>query len=413
MGEVEGFDARAPPCLRRPPVVRLPSPAAPFEDAVDYPDDLLDREYMAEALRLAARIPRRPWPNPPVGAVVVQGRWVVGRGAHHGAGTDHAEVVALREAGEQARGATLYCTLEPCDHQGRTPPCAPAVLAAGVGRVVVAMRDPNPVSGGGLQRLREAGVDTRLGVLAEKALDLVWPFVATGAFDRPFVILKTATSLDGFFAPAPEGRAIGRPFYLTGPEARREVHCLRRWCDVVLVGRQTMVADAPRLDGRLAGPDDACPDTEPLPAYVDTGLSLATGWPRSYLVFAGVQAAAGPHRRLVEKNGGEVVPCDELDGHVDPRSLVARFHERGGHVLLVEGGPTLAASVLQHGLVDRWISYVAPVVLGSGVRWPTGHGNGVFRLTRTGRIGPDAEAVFDRLSFDETLVAVRGEEAAR
>jgi diaminohydroxyphosphoribosylaminopyrimidine deaminase / 5-amino-6-(5-phosphoribosylamino)uracil reductase len=413
MGEVEGFDSKAPPCLRRQPVVRPPFPAAPFEDAVDHPDDLVDRQFMAEALRLAARIPRRPWPNPPVGALVVREGRVVGRGAHHGAGTDHAETVAFREAGASTRGATLYCTLEPCNHQGRTPPCAPAVLAAGIARVVVSMRDPNPVSGGGLQRLREAGVETRLGVLAEGALDLVWPFVATEAFERPFVVLKTATSLDGFFARPPESHATAQPLYLTGPEARHDVHCLRRWCDVVLVGRQTMLVDAPQLDGRLVTQDDACPATEPIPAYVDTGLGLGAGWPRPHWVFAGVQAAAGPRRHLVEKNGGAVVPCDELDGHVDPRSLVARFRERGGHVLLVEGGPSLAASFLRQGLVDRWITYVAPLVLGDGVRWPTGSAQGTFHLTRAERIGPDAKAVFDRLSFDDTLAAVGGEEGAR
>ena len=223
------------------------------------------------------------------------------------------------------------------------------------------------------------------------------------------MVLKTATSIDGFFAPTVDGRPPGRPFYLTGDAARHDVHILRRWCDAVLVGSRTMATDAPRLDGRLVQTDDACPSEEPVPAYVDTGLRLAAGWRRSHRVFAGAQAAAGPRRRLVEDNGGEVVPCGELDGHVDPRSLLARFRERGGHVLLVEGGPTLAASFLRHGLVDRWISYVAPVVLGSGDRWPIWRGDGVFQLTRTGRVGADAKAVFDRLSFDDTLVAVGGE----
>ena len=157
---------------------------------------------MSEALRLAALVEHRPWPNPPVGAIVVRDGEVVGRGAHQGPGTAHAEVLALREAGARARGATLYCTLEPCNHQGRTPPCTPAVVASGVSRVVVAMRDPNPkVAGGGLERLLDAGIGITLGVCADDALELVWPFVATGAFRRPFVWLKTATSLDGRFAP--------------------------------------------------------------------------------------------------------------------------------------------------------------------------------------------------------------------
>ena len=146
-------------------------PAAPFEDAVDCPAKPEDTSFMAEALRLAARIPRRPWPNPPVGALVVRDHQVVGRGAHHGAGADHAEVIALREAGPRALGATLYCTLEPCNHHGRTPPCAPLVASSGITRLVVGVADPNPaVCGGGLARVREAGVEVHSGVMRELSL---------------------------------------------------------------------------------------------------------------------------------------------------------------------------------------------------------------------------------------------------
>jgi diaminohydroxyphosphoribosylaminopyrimidine deaminase / 5-amino-6-(5-phosphoribosylamino)uracil reductase len=382
-------------------------------DAVDQPDERLDRQFMAEALRLAARIPRRPWPNPPVGAVVVRSGQVVGRGAHHGAGTGHAEVVALREAGDLARGATLYCTLEPCNHHGRTPPCAPAVVAAGISTAVVAMADPNPgVCGGGLQVLRDSGVETRVGTLADDALDLIWPFVATRAFARPFVVLKTATSLDGFFAPPSHSRKPGEPFYLTGPAARHDVHRLRRWCDVVLVGSRTMVADAPRLDGRLAEPGDPCPAEDPVPAYVDTALELGAAWPRPHWVFAGRQAAAGPRAAAIERQCGAVVACDEREGRVDPRDLVARFAERGGHVLLVEGGPTLAASLLREGLVDRWVSYVAPALLGAGVHWPQADAKASFSLTRVSRVGDDLKAVLDRTPFHVALSAVAGQQGA-
>jgi diaminohydroxyphosphoribosylaminopyrimidine deaminase / 5-amino-6-(5-phosphoribosylamino)uracil reductase len=374
---------------------------------VVHPDDLLDRRFMAEALALAARIPRRPWPNPPVGAVVVRDGEIVGRGAHHGSGTAHAETEALREAGARARGATLYCTLEPCNHVGRTPPCAPAVVEAGIERAVVAMTDPNPtVCGGGLQRLRDAGVDATCGVLADRALELVWPFVVTRAFDRPFVILKTASSLDGFLAPPPGRRPAAQPFYLTGPDARRDVHRLRRWSDLVLVGERTMAADAPRLDGRLVEPGDSCPAADPLRAYVDTDLSLGRGWPGAYVVFAG--AATGSRRVVVEDLGGTVVACGERDGHVDPCSLVERARDVGAHVVLLEGGPTLAASFLGHGLVDRWVSYLAPVVLGAGVRWPDRGATSSFCLTRVERVGGDVKAVFDRASFDGMLAAVSG-----
>ncbi len=371
---------------------------------MDHPDDPIDRQFMAEALRLAARIPRRPWPNPPVGALVVREGIVVGRGAHHGAGTAHAEVVALREAGDLARGATLYCTLEPCNHEGRTPPCAPAVAAAGVRRVVAGVADPNRnVRGGGLRQLRDAGLETRCGVMAEEALDLIWPFAGSQAFQRPFVILKTATSLDGCFAPAEAARPSAAPFYLTGTDARRDVHCLRKWCDVVLVGRQTMVADAPRLDARLAGPDADCPAEDPCPAFVDTRGDLGAGWSRPYWVFTGKReaGAGGPPLRTL-------VPCEQHDGRVDPRSLLAEFHARGGHVLLVEGGPSLAASFLGHDVVDRWVSYTAPALLGAGIRWSATTPACSFHLTRVERRGDDVKAVYDRLSFHGALASLAG-----
>jgi diaminohydroxyphosphoribosylaminopyrimidine deaminase / 5-amino-6-(5-phosphoribosylamino)uracil reductase len=380
---------------------------------VDHSNESLDRQFMGEALRLAARIPRRPWPNPPVGAVVVRGGQILGRGAHHGAGTDHAEAVALREAGGLARGATLYCTLEPCNHQGRTPPCAPAVVAAGIRRAVVAIHDPNPaVRGGGLRHLRNAGIEVCAGVMGAEALDAAWPFVTTRAFERPFVILKTATSLDGYFAPLHSHEPGAAPFYLTGIEARHDVHRLRRWCDVVLVGEGTIAADRPRLDGRLVTDDDDCPASDPTPAYVDTDLSLDGGWSRSFWVFAG-EAATRSLAGRIQEHGGRVIACDSDGGHVTPASVVARFREQGGHVLMVEGGPTLAASFLRAGLVDRWVTYVAPVVLGSGVRWPESSARATFHTTRVTTVGPDVKVVFDRLPFDQLLTAVAADPGMR
>ena len=356
---------------------------------------------MREALGLAARIPRRPWPNPPVGAVVVRDGHVVGRGAHHGAGTEHAEGIALREAGRLARGATLYCTLEPCNHHGRTPPCAPLVVRSGISRLVVAVTDPNPrVRGGGLSSVRDAGLVVESGVLAPEALDMIWPFAATRAFERPFVVLKTAVSLDGFLAPLPDTRRPGQPVYLTGVESRRDVHRLRRWCDVVAVGEQTMAGDRPRLDGRLLDPDEPCPADDPLPAYVDTDLSLRAAWPRPFWVFAGVDAASSTRLPEIEGRRGTVVRCAVSRGHVSPASLVAEFGRRGGHVLMVEGGPTLAAAFLEAGVVDRWVSYVAPVVLGAGIGWPQGEPRWPGVLTRVERIGQDEKRVFDRRSLD-------------
>ncbi len=386
-----------------------------------------DAQFMAEALHLAARIPRRTWPNPPVGAVVVSGDGrVVGRGAHHGPGLPHAEAVALGEAAEAARGGTLYVTLEPCNHQGRTPPCAPAVAASGVGRLVAAVGDPNPsVPGGGLRLLRDAGIEITLGVLAEPALHLIWPFVATGAFERPYVLLKTADSLDGRFAPPARDGQGPSPAYLTGLEARRDVHRLRRWSDLVLVGERTLAADRPQLDGRLVrdGEDD-CPESEPAAGYADSDLSFAQIWPlERYFVFAGRTRAAAASRARIELEGGIIVLCDERDGRVAPESLLAEAFSRGGWAIMIEGGPTLASSFLARGLVDRWIRYTAPILLGAGARWPDwiadpaepDRGQAAdaedYSLTSCDRCGPDLKVVYDRLPFAQVLAELTVETA--
>ncbi|RPJ73986.1 MAG: bifunctional diaminohydroxyphosphoribosylaminopyrimidine deaminase/5-amino-6-(5-phosphoribosylamino)uracil reductase RibD [Acidobacteria bacterium] len=381
-----------------------------------------DRELMIQAVRLAARIDRRPWPNPPVGAIVARDGEVIGRGAHQGPGTAHAEVLALREAGSRARGATLYCTLEPCNHQGRTPPCVPAVLASGVARVVVAVRDPNPtVAGGGLERLLDGGIAVTLGVCADDAIELIWPFVVTGAFVRPFVCLKTATSLDGRFAPA--ARRERAPVYVTSELARHEVHVLRRWSDVVLVGGETMRADAPRLDTRMVTSEDACPACDPIPAVATSGEPGDEWTGRRHVVFTNRRSLNPIPASSPEKSGQalRVVECDECEGGIDPASILEQLAGLDAFTLLVEGGPRLAASFLEAGVVDRWVSYTAPVVLGSGPRWPDfaigkeavpdsissprpeiESGTVSFTLTRVARCGPDLKAVWDRVPFAAT-----------
>ncbi len=368
-----------------------------------------DRRFMLEALALAARPARRPWPNPPVGAVVVRDGVLVGRGAHHGAGTPHAEAIALAEAGHRARGATLYCTLEPCNHEGRTPPCAPAVIAAGVSRLVVAMRDPNPrVAGGGLEVARCAGIEITLGVCEEDALDLVWPFVVTRAFERPFVCLKTAASLDGRFAPAGTAPGAG-PVYLTSQEARRQAHELRRWFDVVVVGSRTAAIDRPRLDGRLATAGAACPPQDPIPAVMTGHLAELPPWPgrpHLALVGRGVPAAAVDAATAA---GGTVIPCDQGPSGLEPASVVANLARLGKYCLLLEGGPSVAAAFLQAGLVDRWIRYTAPVVLGRGIGWPEWEQQGGgFTLTRAGGCGRDVVTVWDRVSFADACARLGG-----
>jgi diaminohydroxyphosphoribosylaminopyrimidine deaminase/5-amino-6-(5-phosphoribosylamino)uracil reductase len=368
---------------------------------------------MQEALRLAASPPSRPWPNPPVGAVVVRNGRVVGRGAHHGPGTPHAETVALAAAGGQACGATLYVTLEPCNHAGRTPPCAPTVAASGITRVVVAMRDPNPqVTGGGCRYLRERGLSVALGVGAAEALDLVWPFVVTDGFRRPFVELKTAVSLDGRFAPPAARRTGTAPVYLTKTEARRLVHRRRRWSDAVIVGEGTARADRPRLDGRLAEGLPGAPAVEPVAVCLDSDLSWSGGLGRTpFLVVAGQSARQSPNLDAVTAAGGEILHCREHEGRLDLGAALAALHARGLCALLFEGGPTLSAALLRSGLVDRWRQFIAPIVLGDGVAWPPLFDAAAdqapvaagFTLTRCESVGPDAMLVHDRTSFAAKL----------
>ena len=373
------------------------------------PRVLEDRRFMALALDMARAIPVRPWPNPPVGAVVVAGGRVVGAGAHHGPGTPHAEQAALDQAGAAAAGATLYVTLEPCNHTGRTPPCAPAVAAAGIRRAVVAMRDPNPrVTGGGCRFLRECGLEVTCGVLAADALDLVWPFVATGNFARPYVELKTAQSLDGCFAPDPGGRDGPVPHYLTGEDSRREVHRRRCWMDAVLVGEGTARADRPRLDTRLAAAAADGPRSAPKRGYLDTDLSFAEGLAGSpFLVIAGSGAASSGRIAALTARGAEIIFVAEQGGHTDPAAVIKGLQAAGVNTLMIEGGPRLAAAFLASGLVDRWCLYTAPVFLGRGIRWPDSPaGSQGFSLSRVERIGQDTLSVYDRRNFNGALQEV-------
>lgn len=366
-----------------------------------------DAAFMGEALSLAASVPTRTWPNPPVGAVVVRDGRVIGRGAHRGPGTPHAETVALAEAGDRARGATLYVTLEPCNHAGRTPPCAPTVAASGVTRVVVAMRDPNPlVKGGGCRYLREHGLVVQIGAGAAAALELVWPFAVTQGFQRPFVELKSAVSLDGRFAPPARTRDRAAPVYLTGEPARRLAHQRRRWSDAVVIGEGTARADRPRLDGRLVDGLPGVPAAEPVAVCLDTDLSWSGGLGRApFLVVAGENARRSPNLEAVAAAGGEVVFCREQDGRLDLRAALAALRARGLCALLFEGGPALSAALLAAGVVDRWRQFVAPVVLGDGVGWAAGPPPAApsFTLTRCEAVADDAMLVHDRVSFAALL----------
>jgi diaminohydroxyphosphoribosylaminopyrimidine deaminase / 5-amino-6-(5-phosphoribosylamino)uracil reductase len=324
-----------------------------------------DARWMGRALELAARGRGLTSPNPMVGAVVVANGQIVGEGFHAGAGGPHAEIVALDAAGARSRGATLYVTLEPCNHQGRTPPCVPRLVAAGVARVVGAARDPNPrVPGGGAEALRAAGIAVTLSVLDEAARDLNRAFFTAMTRLRPHVTLKAAMTLDGKIA-AHDGASR----WITGLEARAEAHRLRSENDAVIVGIGTALADDPALDVRLERPWPR----EPWRVVVDsrarlprTARVITSGTPARALV-AVTDAAPTERVAALEATGATVLACKSAGSRVDLVDLAGRLHALDVIAMLVEGGGELNAGFLAADLVDRVAIFVAPRLLGGAV----------------------------------------------
>ncbi|MBF0213297.1 MAG: bifunctional diaminohydroxyphosphoribosylaminopyrimidine deaminase/5-amino-6-(5-phosphoribosylamino)uracil reductase RibD, partial [Magnetococcales bacterium] len=304
----------------------------------------------------------RTRPNPVVGCVIVRDGEIVGQGYHPCAGSPHAEVYALRDAGERARGACAYVTLEPCSHHGRTPPCADALIAAGVARVVVAMIDPNlQVSGRGVARLREAGIEVVIGVRAEEARALNLPFVIWIEQERPLITLKLAASLDGKTATR-----TGESQWITGPAARARVQRMRDQHDAVLVGIGTILADDPRLNCRMPGGRDPVrvvvdsrlriPDrAKVFDSSIDSPLWIATGRGAS---FARAEA-------LGSRANVRVIPCRETpDGRVHLQDLMNRLGEMDLTSVLCEAGSVLTGALLEAGLADRMALFLAPKLIG-------------------------------------------------
>lgn len=322
--------------------------------------DAFDHACMARALQLAARGLYTARPNPVVGCVVAKDGAVVGEGWHPRAGEPHAEVFALREAGERARGATAYVTLEPCAHHGRTPPCAEALVQAGVARVVAAMRDPFPrVDGAGFARLQAAGIAVAAGLMEGQARDLNRGFLSRFTRGRPWLRVKLAASLDGRTA-----MASGESKWITGEAARADVQRWRARSGAILTGADTVLADDPALTVRLG---DATPFQPPLRVVLDSRLrSLAM--PRVRDGSAPTLYLHGPDAVPLPGLDAEFAVVPLRDGHLDLESALRLLAGRDINEVQVEAGPALCGALLHAGLVDELLLYQAPLILGDTAR---------------------------------------------
>jgi len=316
---------------------------------------------MRKALALARSGLGLTNPNPLVGAVIVRGDQVVGTGYHQRAGTEHAEILALRMAGEAARGATLYVNLEPCCHTGKTPPCTRALIAAGLKRVVAGMEDPNPlVAGKGIRELREAGVEVTVGILEAECRRLNEAFIKYITTGFPFVTAKVAMTLDGKIATR-----TGESRWITGEEARRRAHQMRSQADAILVGSRTVQVDDPELTIRLPG---RTWPRQPLRVILDSKLSI----PLSYKVFSdggdtlvvGTDQASAQRLRSLETKGISVLLLPSRGGRVDLSALVRELGRREVSHLLIEGGGEVIGDALSTGVVDKMVFFIAPRILG-------------------------------------------------
>ncbi len=322
----------------------------------------LDEFYMRRALDLAIKRKGLTHPNPTVGCVIVKDGKIVGEGFHYKAGYDHAEVVALKQAGEKAKGATVYVTLEPCAHYGRTPPCSLALIRAGVKRVVIATTDPNPrVAGKGISMLKNAGIEVLVGVLEKEAKKLNEDFFHWIVNKTPFVVLKIAQTLDGFIATKK-----GLSKWITSPESRKEVHRLRCQSDAIVVGVSTVIKDDPLLTVRNL----PC-EKKPLRVILDTHLRI----PLEAKILDTKEAptlifTASDNREkinLLTQKGVAVVKVPTKEGKLDLKEVLHKLGEREILQLLVEGGSKVFGSFLKEGLANKLVVFVAPKVFGEGI----------------------------------------------
>ena len=341
-----------------------------------------DEQYMERAAAMGENGRGFVSPNPAVGAVVVADNRVVGIGWHKAAGLDHAEVMALQDAGKRAENATLYVKLEPCNHQGRTPPCTHAVIEAGIRRVVIGCPDPNPdVCGGGVETLQAAGIEVTTGVLKERTRELIEEFIWYTRTRTPFVTVKCASTLDGRIATA-----TGDSKWITNEQSRRYVHRLRHEADAILVGGGTVKADNPSLTARIEG----MRTKDPIRVILDSRLSIDENArllhqlsdASTLIATAGGRYVSAEKKERLEKSGVSVLDSGDGSSRIDIVRLMKILGDKGITSLFVEGGAGVIASFFQHGIVNKALFFKAPKVLGGDDGVPVCRGSGAKTMDR-------------------------------
>jgi len=340
-----------------------------------------DYEYMAKAISLAKKPVFSPHPNPRVGCVIVKNEEIIGRGFHEFAGGPHAEINALKEAGELAKQSTAYVTLEPCSHFGRTPPCANALIDAGVSEVVIAMQDPNPeVAGSGIEKLQAAGIQVRNGLLEVQVKALNKGFVKRMLHGMPWVCSKIAMSLDGRTA-----MSSGESQWITGPDARKDVQLLRAKTHAILTGSGTVKADNPRLTVRDV---DVLENNEnvrqPIRVVVDSGNKISA----DANIFNQPGSTILATKDIVDEksDSADILSIPERNGKICLETLLKKLAQKNINEILVEAGPGLNGALLEQGLIDELIVYMAPDVMGDDA-------NGMFHL-------PQLQKMKDKITFE-------------
>ena len=337
-----------------------------------------DETWMKRALRLAEKGKGRTSSNPMVGAVLVKKGKVVGEGYHARAGEAHGEIVALREAGREAKGSTLYINLEPCTHHGKTPPCVPAVIGAGVRKVMIGMVDPNPlVKGKGVSTLRKAGIDVHVGTCEKECKTLNEAFCKYIIKREPFVILKVAATLDGKMATR-----NGESKWISSEASRRLVHRLRNEVDAVLVGVDTVLVDDPFLTARIRGGRD------PYRIILDSQLripeeSKVIGAPPSRTLVATTEMAPRDKIERLERRGVRVLVLGSREGRVDLKAFVRELGTMGFMSLLVEGGSQINGAFLDEGLIDKFLFFLSPRVMGDSQALGIFGGKGAEQISQS------------------------------